>query len=182
MSEQLGSVPSSPVGSLPLELSSAIITADRTRSRSPEPDRLSQLGFSISVCMLGGFEIVIAATHRSGDAGSSPTPVPAADRLELHANSILLSSLPDVLHLSGRSLGAHHGEAAARTYTLTLTFSDGNATALFWSTTFEIPHAPRAGTRWHLTVPFSHSLRPSALDPHATPLKEMSGETQWTPR
>ena len=31
-----------------------------------------------------------------------------------------------------------------------------------WSTTFEVPRSPLVDSRWHLTVPFSHSLRPAA--------------------
>lgn len=167
MSEQLGFMPSSPVTSLPLKLSSAIITADGNRSRDLEPDRLLQLELSISVRVLGEIEIVLATTDKSGEgAGNSRKEIPAAERRELHINSILLSSLPGVLHLSGRSHGAHHDEAAARSYTLTLTFSDGSATAKFWSTTFEVPRSPLVDSRWHLTVPFSHSLTPAALPPY----------------
>jgi hypothetical protein len=163
VSEQPGFTPSSPVTSLPLKLSSAIITADGSRSRDLEPDRLLQLELSISVRVLGGIEIMLATTDKSRESAvNSPEEIPAAERLELHINSILLSSLPGVIHLSGRSLSAHHDEAAARSYTLTLTFSDGSATAKFWSTTLEVPRSPLVDSRWHLTVPFSHSLTPAA--------------------
>jgi hypothetical protein len=161
VSEQPGSTPTSPDTSLPLKLASAIITADRNRSRDLEPDHLLQLDLSISARVLGGFDILLATTDKSGEgAVNSPEEIPATERLELHVNSILLSSLPRLIHLSGRSLSAHH-EAAARSYTLTLTFSDRSATAKFWSTTFEVPPAPLVDSRWHLTVPFSHSLAPA---------------------
>lgn len=167
MSEQRGFMPSSPVGGLPLKLSSAIITADGSRSRDFEPDRLLQLELSISVRVLGEFEIVLASTDKSGEgAANSSEEIPVAERRELHINPILLSLLPDVIHLSGRSHGPHHDEAAARSYTLTLTFSDGSATAKSWSTTFEVPRSPLVDSRWHLTVPFSHSVTPAALPPH----------------
>lgn len=151
-----------------LKLSSAIVTADGGRSRDLEPDRLLQLELSISARVLGGIEILLATTDDSRESAvDSPEDIPAAERLELHINPILLSSLPGVIHLSGRSLGAHHDEAAARSYALTLTFSDGSGTAKFWSTTFEVPRSPLVDSRWHLTVPFSHSLRPAA--PPCTP-------------
>ncbi|MFC0109567.1 hypothetical protein [Kibdelosporangium aridum] len=151
MSEQPGS-------SRPLKLSSAIITAEDSPSRDLEPDRLVHLEPSISACVLGEMEVMLATTEKAADSAE----IPAAERLELHINPILLSSLPDVLHLTGRSPGAHHDEPAARSFTLTLTFSDGSASAMVWSTTFEVPRSPLVDSLWHLTVPFSHSLTPVA--------------------
>lgn len=166
MSEQLDFMPSSPVTSRPLKLSSAIITTDGSRSRDLEPDRLLQLELWISVRVLGEFEIVLATTGKSGEgAANPPEEIPAADCLDLHINSILLSLLPDVLHLSGRAT-ARATTTLRRSYTLTLTFSDGSATAKLWSTTFEVPRSPLVDSRWHLTVPFGHSLTPAALPPH----------------
>lgn len=163
MSEQPGFTPSSPVTSLPLKLSSAVITADGSQSGDLEPDRLSQLKLSISARVLGGLDVLLATTDKSSEGVvSSPGEVPGTARLELHINSILLSSLPRLIHLSGRSLGAHHDEARAPSYTLMLTFSDGSSTAKLWSTRFEVPRSPLSDSRWHLTVPFSHSLTPSA--------------------
>ncbi|MCE7003709.1 hypothetical protein LWC34_12855 [Kibdelosporangium philippinense] len=151
MHEQPGSTPGSPVGSRPLKLSSAIITADGS---DHEPDRLSHLELSISACVLSEMEIMLATTGKSGKGAHTTAEIPAAEHLELNINSVLLSSLPGALHLSGRS----HDEAAARWYQLTLTFSDGSATAMVWSTTFEVPRSPLVDSRWRLTVPFSHSL------------------------
>ena len=163
MSEQPGFTPSSPGTPLPLKLSSAIITADSSQSRDVEPDHLLQLELSISVRVLRAIDVMLATTDKSRESAvNSPDEIPAAERLELHINPILLSSLPGVIHLSGRSPSAHHDEAAARSYTLTLTFSDGSATAKFWSMTFEVPRSPLVDSRWHLTVPFSHSLTPAA--------------------
>jgi hypothetical protein len=168
VSEQPGFTPNSPVTSRPLKLASAIITADRNRSRDLEPDHLLQLDLSISARVLGGFDILLATTDKSREgAVNSPEEIPATERLELHINPILLSSLPRLIHFSGRSLSAHHDQAAARSYTVTLTFSDRSATAQFWSTTFEVPPSPLVDSRWHLTVPFSHSLAPAA--PPCTP-------------
>ncbi|MEV6237480.1 hypothetical protein [Lentzea sp. NPDC051838] len=117
----------------PLKLSSAIITADHDLASS----RLTKV--SISALVLREFEIVLATT---GDTRP-------AERLELRVNPIMLSVLPDVLHLSGRGDGAH---------TLTLTFSDEASASMSWSTTFEVP---RADSGWRLTVPFSHSPTPT---------------------
>ncbi|RSM80909.1 hypothetical protein DMH04_28785 [Kibdelosporangium aridum] len=158
MSEQPGSMPSSPVTSRPLKLSSAILCADGSRSCDLDPGRLLPLELSISACVLAEMEIMLATTGKSGEAANSPAEIPAAERLELHTNSILLSSLPDVLHLTGRGPGAHQDETAARSFTLTLTFSDGSATTMSWSTTFEVPRSSLVDSLWHLTVPFSHSL------------------------
>jgi hypothetical protein len=161
VSEEPGFTPSSPVTGLPLTLSSAVITADGSRSRDLEPDHLLQLRLSISARVLGGLDILLATTDKSREgAANSPEELPAAERLELHVNSISLSSLPRLIHLSGRGLSAPHDEAAATAYTLTLTFSDGSAAASSWSTTFEVPRSPLVDSRWHLTVPFSHSLTP----------------------
>jgi hypothetical protein len=169
VSEQPGSMPSLLVTSVPLKLSSAIITTEGGRSGDLEPDRLLQLELSISVRVLGEFEIMLATTDKPKEgAANSPKEIPKAERRELHVNSILLSSLPGVIHLSGRSYGAHHEEAAARSYRLTLTFSDGSVAAMFWSTTFELPRSPLVDSRWDLTVPFSHSLTPAALPPRAS--------------
>ncbi|QRP48598.1 hypothetical protein [Amycolatopsis sp. FDAARGOS 1241] len=168
MSEQLGFMPSAPVTSLPLKLSAAVVTGNGSRFREVEPDRFSQLELSISVHLLGGIEIMLATTHKSGEgAAGSTEDNPAAERYELHTNSILLSSMPDVIHLAGRSRGSHHDGAGARSYTLTLTFSDGNATEKFWSTTFDVPRSPLVDSTWHLTVPFTHSLTSAALPPRA---------------
>lgn len=154
MSEQRGFMPSPPVAGLPLTLSSAIVTADGGR-----PDRLVRLELSISVRVLGEFEIVLASTGKSGEgAADSAEEIPVAERRELHVNPILLSLLPDVIHLAGRSHGPHHDEAAARSYTLTLTFSDGSATGMLWSTTFEVPGSPLVDSSWHLTVPLHKEI------------------------
>ncbi|OLS99461.1 hypothetical protein BJF90_08020 [Pseudonocardia sp. CNS-004] len=158
MSEQPGGTPRSPVPRLPLKLSSAIVRADGSRSRDLGADRLLQLKLSISARVLGGLDILLATTDKPGEsAANSREEIPAAEHLELHINPILLSSVPRLIHLAGRSLGAHDDEAALRSYTLTLTFSDGNATAKFWSTTFDVPRSPLVGSAWHLTVPFSRS-------------------------
>jgi hypothetical protein len=141
-----------------LKLSSAIVRADRSRSRDLGADRLLQLKLSISARVLGGLDILLATTDKPGEsAANSSEEIPAAEHLELHINPILLSSVPRLIHLAGRSPGVHDGEAAVRSYTLTLTFSDGNATAKFWSTTFDVPRSPLVGSTWHLTVPFSRS-------------------------
>ncbi len=143
MSKQQSSMPSSPVTRRPLALSSATLTAEDTQS----VDLLPRLELSISVRLLENFEIVLATTERSGqDAGNSP-----AERRELHTYPILLSLLPDVIHLAGGS----HDDAAPRSYELTLTFSDGSSAAKRWSTTFEVPHSPLVDSPWHLTVPFA---------------------------
>ncbi|GAB3975426.1 hypothetical protein GCM10029978_059530 [Actinoallomurus acanthiterrae] len=170
MSEQLGFMPSSSVAGLPLKLSSANITAGGDRSRDLEPDRLVQLELSISVRALGEIEVVLATTDKSGEGAGNSREIPAAERRELYINSILLSSLPGVLHLSGRSHGGYHDAAAARSYTLTLTFSDGRATTNFWSTTFDAARSSLVDSRWHLAVPLSHSLmrQPSLLTPRDT--------------
>ncbi|GAA0907040.1 hypothetical protein [Pseudonocardia zijingensis] len=153
---------------LPLKLSSATVTADGSRYRDLEPDHLVQLELSISARVLGGFDILLATTGTSGGGADDPSEnVPGTERLELHINSILLSSLPRLIHLSGRSRAAHHGEAAARSYTLTLIFSTGSDTGWFWSTEFEVPRSRLVDSRWHLTLPFSHSLTPT--DPPRTP-------------
>jgi hypothetical protein len=159
VSEQPGFTPSSPVTSPPLKLSSAIVTADGSRSRDLGADRLLQLNLSVSARVLGGLDILLATTDKPGEsAADSCEEIQASEHLELHINPILLSSVPRLIHLSGRSLRAHHDEAAAvRSYTLTLTFSDGSATAKFWSTTFDVPRSPLVDSRWHLTVPFSRS-------------------------
>lgn len=151
MSEHPGSMPSSPVTGLALKLSSAIITA-------VEHDRLSQLELSISVRVLGEFDIMLATTDESGEGAAKPSQeIPATEGRKLRINSILLSLLPGVIQLSGRSRGTHHDETAARSFTLTLTFSDGSATAMLWSTTFEVPHSTLADSRWQLTVPFNQA-------------------------
>ncbi|GAA5141861.1 hypothetical protein GCM10023320_81440 [Pseudonocardia adelaidensis] len=166
MGEQPGSTPSSPATGLPLKLSSATITADGSRYLDLEPDHLLQLKLSISARVLGGFDILLATTDKSREsAADSSENIPGTERLELHINSILLSSLPRLIHLSGRSLAAHHDDAAPRSYTLTLIFSAGSDTAMFWSTTFDVPRSPLVDSRWHLTVPFSHSLTPAG-PPH----------------
>lgn len=139
---------------VPLKLSAAIITAD-----AGETDGLSALELSISARVLSGFDIMLATTRKPDD-GAPGTG--ATRHLELHINSILLSSLPRLIHLSGRSPGAHHDDAAARSYTLTMTFSDGSPTARSWSTTFEVPRSSATDSRWHLTVPFSPSSHPAA--------------------
>lgn len=178
MSEQPGFTPSSPVSGLPLKLSSAVITADGSRSEDLEPDRLLQLKLSISARVLGGLDVLLATTDKSGGGVvGSPEAIPGTARLELHINSILLSSLPRLIHLSGRSLGAHD-EARTPSYTLMLTFSDGSATAELWSTRFEVPRSPLKDSRWHLTVPFSHSLTPSA--PPRTTTTTGLPPTNWT--
>lgn len=167
MREQLGSIPSAPVTSLPLKLSSAIITSDGSRCRELGPRSPLQLELSISVRVLGGFEIVLATTSKSrGSADDSLQEIPAAERCELHVNPILLSLVPDVIHLSGRGHGPHCDEAAARSYTLTLTFSDGSATTRYWSTTFKVPRSRLVDSTWRQTVPFSHSLTSAAHPPH----------------
>jgi hypothetical protein len=159
---------SSPVTGLPPKLSSAIITADGSRPRDLEPDGLWQLKLSISARVLGGIDILLATTDKSRDC---PVPsledAPAKERLALHINPILLSSLPRLIHLSGRSRRVHHDEAAARSYTLTLTFSNGSTTAKFWRTTFDVPRSPLVDSSWHLAVPFDHSLTTAA--PPCTP-------------
>lgn len=168
MSEQPGSTPGSPVTGLPLKLSSAVVTAGGTRSHDPEPGRLQQLKLSISARVLGGLDVLLATTDKPrAGAVDSHAQAPATKRLELHVNSVSLDSLPRLIHLSGRSLGTLDDEAAAAAYTLTLTFSGGSAAAMSWSTTFEVPRSPLVDSRWHLTVPFSHSLTPAT--PPRTP-------------
>jgi len=160
VSEQPGFTPSSPAIGLALKLSSAVITTDGSRSRDREPDHLLRLNLSLSARVLGGIDILLATTKKSRVcAVNSAEEIPATERLEMHINSILLSSLPRLIHLSGRDLGAHHDEA--RAYTLTLSFSDGSAIAKFWSTPFEVPASPLIDSEWHLTVPFNHSLTPA---------------------
>lgn len=156
MSEQPGFVPSPPVTRLPPALSSATVTGDGTRSLDPR--LLPQLELSISVHLLEDFEIVLATTEKPGDSAAQTA---AAERRELHTNPVLLSLLPEVINLTGRSHRPHHDDAA-RSYTLTLTFSDGSATAQRWSTTFEVPRSPLADSTWHLTVPFGHPVTPTA--------------------
>ncbi|MCO1661190.1 hypothetical protein [Pseudonocardia humida] len=79
-----------------------------------------QLELSISARVLGSFDVLLATTDKSrGSTDDSSENVSGAERLELRINSILLSSLPCLIHLSGRSLAAHHDEAAAPSYTLT---------------------------------------------------------------
>lgn len=152
MSDQPGFTSSS-AGSRPLALSSATITAESTRSG--DPDLLLPLELSITVRILENFEIELATTERPGAAAAnSPAETPAAERRELHVNPILLSLLPDVIHLTGRSQRPRHEDATARAYTLRLTFSGGSAAAQLWSTTFEVPRSPVTTSPWHLTVPF----------------------------
>jgi hypothetical protein len=156
-------MPSSPVPRLPLALSSATVTADGTRSL--DPGLVPQLELTISVRLLENFDIVLATTEKPReDAVRSAAEIAATGRRELHINPVLLSLLPDVMTLTGRS-HSPNDDGAARSYTLTLTFSDGSATAQLWSTTFEVPRAPLVGSIWHLTVPFDHSVTPTALPP-----------------
>ena len=161
MSEHPSFTPSSPIIGLPLKLSAAIITTDRSRARDSGPDHLRQLKLSLSARVLGGIDILLATTTQSGDcAVNSAEEISATERLEMHINSILLSSLPRLIHLSGRSLGEHND--GARAYTLTLSFSDGSAITKSWSTPFEVPRSPLIDSEWHLTVPFNHSLTPAS--------------------
>jgi hypothetical protein len=162
VTEQPGRTPSSPATGPPLRLSSAIITADGSRSRDRGPCRLLQLKLSVSARVLGGFDILLATTSKSREgAASSRAETPTAECLELQINPITLDSLPHLIHLSGRILSPHRDETAGRSYTLVLTFSNGSSTAMFWSTTFEVPRSPLVESRWHLTVPFNHSLTPT---------------------
>jgi hypothetical protein len=151
-------MPTSPVTGHPLALSSATVTADGTSS----PDLLD---LSISVRILGDFEIELATIEE----------MPTAERRELRIIPLLLSMLPDVMHLAGRNRGPRQDDAAPRSYTLTLTFSDGSAATQSWSTTFEVPRSPVADSIWHLTVPFGHSVAPAVL-PHL--LEGIPGETK----
>ncbi|MFF4597372.1 hypothetical protein ACQPXB_20315 [Amycolatopsis sp. CA-161197] len=170
MSEQPGFKPISPATSLPLKLSSAIITADdSSRSHDVGIERRWPRELSISVRVLGELEVMLATSHEAPQATSGlPEASRAAEQLELQVNSIFLSSLPRVIHVSGRHHGAHLDEAATQSYRLTMTFSDGSATSMFWSTTFEVPPTPLHESRWRLNVPFSHSLTPATFDaaPH----------------
>jgi hypothetical protein len=134
-------------------LSSATITADDTRAR--DLDLLLPLDLWITVRILENFEIELATTEKSGeDAAGSPEGNPAAERRELHINPVPLSVLPDVIHLTGRRGGPSHDDATARSYALTLTFSDGSPATYVWSTTFEVPPGPLATSPWHVAVPF----------------------------
>jgi hypothetical protein len=154
--EQLGPGPSSTVVRLPLRLASAIITVDGGRSGDCGTEDLSRLELSVSVQVLGDFEIMVAATPERGEDAVDSSEERA--RCELHVNSILLSSMPDVIRLAGWGHGPRHDGGLARRYALTLSFSDGVATEMFWSTTFGVPRSPWVDSRWHLTAPFSHSL------------------------
>ncbi|WIV56322.1 hypothetical protein [Amycolatopsis nalaikhensis] len=120
-----------------LKLSSAVLTTDGG-------DHLAPWELSISAQVLGETEIMLATTHRPGGS--------AADgRHELHVNGVLLSMIPDVLHLAGR------GVPRTGSCTLTLTFSEGGAVGSEWTTTFEVPSSPLEDSTWHLTVPFGRN-------------------------
>jgi hypothetical protein len=120
-----------------LKLSSAVLTTDGG-------DPLLPWELSISAQVLGETEIMLATTHRPG--GST-----ADGHHELHVNAILLSMIPDVLHLAGR------GAPRSGSCTLTLTFSEGDAARSEWTTTFEVPSSPLEDSTWHLTVPFGRN-------------------------
>ncbi|WIX83646.1 hypothetical protein QRX50_24270 [Amycolatopsis carbonis] len=169
MSEQLGFMPGSSVAGLPLRLSSATITGDGSRSRDHASDGLVRLELSISAHVLGEIEVMLATTHGRGErAANCAAEYSAAQGRELRINAILLSSMPDILHLAGRGGGTHHNGADAQSYTLTLTFSDGRTAESSWSTTFDVPRSPLADSTWRLTVPFSHALTPSTLPRHVS--------------
>ncbi|WP_372672457.1 hypothetical protein [Amycolatopsis kentuckyensis] len=97
MTEQLGFA-ARPAADGALKLSSAVVTP-------AGDDALLPWELSISALVLGETEIMLATTHRPG--GST-----AHDHHELHVNAVLLSMIPDVLHLAGR------GEFAARRFPL----------------------------------------------------------------
>jgi hypothetical protein len=75
-----------------LKPSSAVITADGSRSRELEPGRISQLKLAISARVPRGLDILLATTGKSSErAVDSPAATPGTERRELHINSILLS-------------------------------------------------------------------------------------------
>ncbi|SEF20629.1 hypothetical protein SAMN05421837_101449 [Amycolatopsis pretoriensis] len=136
MTEQLGFA-TRPAADRALKLSSAVVTTDGG-------DHLVPWELSVSAQVLGETEIMLATTHRPG--GST-----ADGHHELHVNAILLSMIPDVIHLAGR------GAPRTGSCTLTLTFSEGDASRSAWTTTFEVPGSPLGDSTWHLTVPFGPS-------------------------
>ncbi|WP_326835189.1 hypothetical protein VSH64_09730 [Amycolatopsis rhabdoformis] len=169
MSEQLGFRPGSPVTGLPLKLSSATLTGGGDRSRDLASDGVVRLELSISAQVLGDIEVMLATTHGPGeDAADDGVEHPAAQGRELRINDILLSMMPDVLHLAGRSRGTHHHGAGTQSYALTLTFSDGGTVESSWSTTFDVPGALLADSTWRLTVPFDHMLAPATPPRHGS--------------
>lgn len=136
MTEQLGFAARPPADGA-LKLSSAVVTP-------AGDDPLLPWELSISALVLGETEIMLATTHRPG--GST-----ADDHHELHVNAILLSMIPDVLHLAGR------GAPRTGPCTLTLTFSEGDVARSEWTTTFDVPSSPLEDSPWHLTVPFGRN-------------------------
>jgi len=136
VTEQLGFA-ARPVAEGALKLSSAVVTADGG-------DPLPPWELSISAQVLGETEIMLATTHRAGGRT-------ADGRHELHVNAILLSMIPDVIHLAGR------GAPRTGSCTLTLTFSEGDAVRREWTTTFRVPGSPLDDATWHLTVPFGRN-------------------------
>ncbi|MET7995691.1 hypothetical protein ABZU76_32840 [Amycolatopsis sp. NPDC005232] len=164
MSEQQGFRPGSSVAGLPLRLSSATVTGGADRSRDLASDGAVRLELSISAQVLGDIEVMLATTHGPGEStADGGAEHPAAQRRELRINDVLLSMMPDVLHLAGRSRGTHHNGADTQSYALTLTFSDGGTVESSWSTTFDVPGALLADSTWRLTVPFDHTLAPATL-------------------
>ena len=153
MTEQLGLAARSPADG-DLKLSSAVITA----GGSGPHDHLLPGELSISAQVLGEIEIMLATTHRPG---GSTEDTCAANRAggqhELHVNSVLLSLIPDVIHVVGRGFDVPRNGSGARSYTLTLTFSEGSAARSSWTTTFEVPSSPSEGSPWRLSVPFGGS-------------------------
>jgi hypothetical protein len=135
VAEQLGFA-ARPAADGALKLSSAVMTTDGGDHLPWE--------LSISAQVLGETEIMLATTHRPG--GSTED-----GHHELHVNAILLSVIPDVIHLVGR------GAPRTGSCTLTLTFSEGNAASSSWTTTFEVPSSPLEDSTWRLTVPFGRS-------------------------
>ncbi|RSD09215.1 hypothetical protein [Amycolatopsis eburnea] len=135
MTEQLGFAARSDGA---LKLSSAVLTTTDGGDHPPSWE------LSVSAQVLGETEIMLATTH--GPGGST-----ADGHHELHVNAVLLSMIPDVLHLAGR------GAPRTGSGTLTLTFSEGGAVRSEWTTTFEVPRTPLEDPTWHLTVPFGRN-------------------------
>jgi hypothetical protein len=156
VTEQLGLPARSPADGA-LKLSSAVITAGGSGPHDLECDPLLPWELSISAQVLGEIEIMLATTHRpAGSTEDTGAANRAGGQHELHVNSVLLSLIPDVIHLVGRGLGAPRN-GGARSYTLTLTFSEGTGARSSWTTTFQVPRSPIEDSTWRLSVPFGRS-------------------------
>lgn len=91
-----------------------------------------------------GEQVMLAAAGRPA-AATDRNPM----RYELHTSPVLLTAMPSAVEIAG---------AGVESYTITLTFSDGAATARHWRVTVERPAGVAPGASWRVTVPFDPAL------------------------